>query len=106
MKGFTAAVKNNSFEIQINVESLAPLLKDSCQMLAVELRSERDVEESLNSHLRIVSHPLRYCAACRKWCCRILVQHGQNVRSITGSNRRPFGTSCDIICDSVEIMAY
>lgn len=59
MKGFTAAVKNNSFEIQINVESLAPLLKDSCQMLAVELRSERDVEESLNSHLRIVSHPLR-----------------------------------------------
>ena len=40
VKGFTAAVKDNSFEIQINVESLAPLLEDSCQMLAVELRSE------------------------------------------------------------------
>ena len=40
VKGFTAAAKDNSFEIQINLVTLAPLLKDSCQMLAVELRSE------------------------------------------------------------------
>ena len=39
MKDFTAAVKDNSFEVQINLVSPAPLLKDSCQMLAVELRS-------------------------------------------------------------------